>query len=51
MDVCIVEVGVGGRYDATNVVPAPTICGVAMLDLDHIQVCDKEIVSLCHEYG
>lgn len=32
------EVGMGGRYDATNVVPAPVACGVAMLDLDHTQV-------------
>lgn len=28
----------GGRYDATNVVPSPVACGVAMLDLDHTQV-------------
>lgn len=41
VDVCIVEVGVGGRYDATNVVPPPVACGVALLDLDHTQVWRK----------
>jgi dihydrofolate synthase/folylpolyglutamate synthase len=34
-DACIVEVGLGGRLDATNVIPSPTICGIAQLGLDH----------------
>lgn len=38
VDVCVIEVGMGGRFDATNVLPSPVACGVAMLDLDHTQV-------------
>lgn len=38
VDVCVMEVGMGGRFDATNVVPSPVACGVTMLDLDHTQV-------------
>jgi dihydrofolate synthase/folylpolyglutamate synthase len=34
-DACIVEVGLGGRLDATNVVPAPLACGIAELGHDH----------------
>lgn len=34
-DACIVEVGLGGRLDATNVVPAPVACGIAALAHDH----------------
>jgi dihydrofolate synthase/folylpolyglutamate synthase len=34
-DACIVEVGLGGRLDATNVVPAPLACGIAQLAHDH----------------
>jgi dihydrofolate synthase/folylpolyglutamate synthase len=34
-DACIVEVGLGGRLDATNVLPAPAACGIAQLGLDH----------------
>ena len=34
-DACIVEVGLGGRLDATNVLPAPAVCGIAQLGLDH----------------
>ncbi|MGQ0588509.1 MAG: bifunctional folylpolyglutamate synthase/dihydrofolate synthase [Sphingosinicella sp.] len=34
-DACIVEVGLGGRLDATNVIPSPLVCGIAQLGLDH----------------
>ena len=34
-DACIVEVGLGGRLDATNIVPAPAVCGIAQLGIDH----------------
>ena len=34
-DACIVEVGLGGRLDATNIIPNPMICGIAQLGLDH----------------
>jgi dihydrofolate synthase/folylpolyglutamate synthase len=34
-DACIVEVGLGGRLDATNVVPAPAVCGITQLGVDH----------------
>jgi len=31
----VIEVGLGGRFDATNVIPAPLVCGVASLGIDH----------------
>lgn len=34
-DACIVEVGLGGRFDATNVLPSPAACGIAALGIDH----------------
>jgi dihydrofolate synthase / folylpolyglutamate synthase len=34
-DAGIVEVGLGGRLDATNVLLAPIICGIASLGIDH----------------
>ncbi|OYZ85583.1 MAG: bifunctional folylpolyglutamate synthase/dihydrofolate synthase, partial [Sphingomonadales bacterium 17-56-6] len=34
-DACIVEVGLGGRLDATNVLTNPVACGIASLGLDH----------------
>jgi dihydrofolate synthase/folylpolyglutamate synthase len=34
-DACIIEVGLGGRLDATNVIPAPAACAIAQLGIDH----------------
>jgi dihydrofolate synthase/folylpolyglutamate synthase len=34
-DVCVVEVGLGGRFDATNALAQPAVCGIAALGLDH----------------
>jgi dihydrofolate synthase/folylpolyglutamate synthase len=34
-DACIVEVGLGGRLDATNVIPEPIVTGIAQLGIDH----------------
>ena len=34
-DACVIEVGLGGRLDATNVILAPLVCGIAGLGLDH----------------
>jgi dihydrofolate synthase/folylpolyglutamate synthase len=32
---CIIEVGLGGRLDATNVIATPSVCGIASLGIDH----------------
>ncbi|KTF69237.1 bifunctional folylpolyglutamate synthase/dihydrofolate synthase [Sphingomonas sp. HT-1] len=34
-DACVIEVGLGGRLDATNVIPAPIATGIAQLGIDH----------------
>ena len=34
-DDCIVEVGLGGRLDATNIIPRPAVAGIASLGIDH----------------
>lgn len=34
-DDCIIEVGLGGRLDATNIIPPPAVCGIASLGIDH----------------
>ncbi|MGZ2412896.1 dihydrofolate synthase / folylpolyglutamate synthase [Sphingomonas sp. F9_3S_D5_B_2] len=36
-DACILEVGLGGRLDATNVIDHPLVTGIANLALDHQQ--------------
>jgi len=34
-DACVIETGLGGRLDATNVLENPVICGIATLGIDH----------------
>src|SRR5579863_412528 len=34
-DACVIEVGLGGRLDATNVFVAPAACGISALGIDH----------------
>jgi dihydrofolate synthase/folylpolyglutamate synthase len=48
-DACIVEVGLGGRLDATNVVPAPAVCGIAQLGLDHQAFLGDRIEQVASE--
>jgi dihydrofolate synthase/folylpolyglutamate synthase len=48
-DACIVEVGLGGRLDATNALPAPSICGIAQLGLDHQQFLGDRIEDIAAE--
>ena len=34
-DACVLEVGLGGRFDATNVIETAAICAIASLGIDH----------------
>ncbi|HEV2079612.1 MAG TPA: folylpolyglutamate synthase/dihydrofolate synthase family protein [Allosphingosinicella sp.] len=48
-DACIVEVGLGGRLDATNVIPAPAVCGIAQLGLDHQSFLGRTLEAIAAE--
>jgi folylpolyglutamate synthase len=38
VDATILEVGVGGTYDSTNIVPRPIVTGITALGIDHVSV-------------
>ena len=48
VDVAILEVGLGGRLDATNVVE-PDVSVIAPIDLDHTDVLGQEPRQIAHE--
>ena len=48
-DACILEVGLGGRLDATNVIERPLVTGIASLGLDHQQFLGADLVSIARE--
>ena len=49
VDVVILEVGLGGRLDATNVINHPVVCGITTLDLDHTRVLGNTIELIARE--
>lgn len=51
VDATILEVGVGGTYDSTNVVPSPITTGVTALGIDHIWVLGKTIPEIAAQKG
>lgn len=52
VDVAILEVGVGGEYDSTNIVENPIVCGITALGLDHVTVLGNTIDSIAwHKAG
>ena len=48
-DACILEVGLGGRLDATNVVGQPLVCGIASLGLDHQAFLGDKLIDVAAE--
>jgi len=48
-DLCIVEVGLGGRLDATNVIERPLLSVIAPVDLDHAEFLGTRIESVAGE--
>ncbi len=52
LDIAIVEVGIGGRYDSTNVLVDPDACVITALALDHIDILGNNIASIAwHKAG
>lgn len=48
-DACIVEVGLGGRLDATNVIAQPIVTGIAQLGIDHERFLGTTIEDIAAE--
>jgi dihydrofolate synthase / folylpolyglutamate synthase len=48
-DAAIIEVGLGGRLDATNVIEHPAVCGIAQLGVDHERFLGDDILGIAAE--
>src|SRR5438067_3176844 len=48
-DACILEVGLGGRLDATNVIEHPLVTGITNLALDHQQFLGDGLTDIAGE--
>lgn len=48
-DACVIEVGLGGRLDATNVIPTSLVGGIARLGIDHQAFLGDTIEAIAGE--
>ena len=48
-DVCLVEVGLGGRFDATNVIKSPAVSVITPVSLDHEAFLGDTIAKIAFE--
>jgi dihydrofolate synthase/folylpolyglutamate synthase len=48
-DACVIEVGLGGRLDATNVIANPIVTGIAQLGIDHQHFLGDTIEEIAGE--
>ncbi len=49
VDIAVVEVGLGGRWDATNVLPPPELCIVTNVALDHMEYLGNTVQKIAAE--
>lgn len=48
-DACVIEVGLGGQLDATNVIDTPLVTGIAQLGIDHEAFLGSDPVGIARE--
>ena len=49
VDFQVIEVGLGGRLDATNVVSQPEVCVITSISLDHTEVLGNTLTEIATE--
>lgn len=49
VDLAVIEVGLGGRLDATNVVDRPLACAIVSIGRDHWQVLGDSLAAIAQE--
>ena len=48
-DLVVLEVGMGGRLDATNVIPSPEVCAIMHIGLDHTEFLGDTVEKVAAE--
>ncbi|XP_061656799.1 folylpolyglutamate synthase, mitochondrial [Syngnathoides biaculeatus] len=51
VDLAVVEVGIGGAYDCTNIIRRPWVCGISSLGIDHTQILGDTIEKIAWQKG
>lgn len=52
VEVAIIEVGLGGKMDSTNVIQKPVVCGITSLGMDHVETLGSTLGEIAaHKAG
>jgi dihydrofolate synthase / folylpolyglutamate synthase len=48
-NVVLLETGLGGRFDSTNVIAAPRLCAITPISIDHVQFLGETLAEIAFE--
>lgn len=51
VDVVVLEVGMGGRLDCTNIIETPITTGITLIDLEHTEILGHSLSAIATEKG
>lgn len=52
LDVAVIECGIGGAYDSTNIIESPTVTGITSLGIDHVAILGSTLGEIAwHKAG
>lgn len=51
VDAAVIECGIGGEYDCTNVMPRPVVSAITSLDIDHVAMLGSTIEEIAWHKG
>lgn len=51
VDAVVLECGIGGEYDSTNIIPQPAVCGITSLGIDHVALLGSTIEEIAWHKG
>lgn len=49
VDIAFIEVGIGGKYDTTNVLPPGALCIISSVGIDHTKYLGADLVSIARQ--
>ena len=49
VDWCVLETGMGGKWDATNIIPKPALAIITNIDKDHTQILGKSLTAIAQK--
>lgn len=48
-DIAVLETGLGGRFDATNIIDSPLVCAITSVSLDHTAILGDTYIKIAFE--